>query len=190
MGTRRVRCDPYMLVRCVTSALVAGLVLTTGGCLSHGRDRHPGSAFPSLSSGAARSAVAERESLAAYRGMWAAFVKAARTSDPDEPDLRRYTAGQALTLIEGGLRADRDHGRVTRGVVATNPRISQLTPSGAPTVASIIDCASDARWLVYRKDGGLVDKVPGGKHRVTATAKRADGLWKVTFLRVGGVGTC
>jgi hypothetical protein len=184
-------CDARLLAR-VPSALVVGLVLaaTSAGCRAHGRDQQLPSGSPSLSSDAAASAVAERKALAAYRGMWAAFVKAARTANPDEPDLRWYTAGQARTLIVGGLRADRDHGRVTRGEVATNPRVSQLTPSGAPKVASITDCASDAKWLVYRKDGGLVDNVPGGNHRVTATAKSVDGSWKVTFLRVGGVGTC
>jgi hypothetical protein len=122
--------------------------------------------------------------------MWAAFVEAAKTSDPDAADLRTYADADALRLIVSALYTNRDRGQVTRGEVATDPHITAVTPVEAPTEASILDCASDANWLKYKKDGGLVDNVPGGKHRTTATVKKINGIWKVSFFQIGEVGTC
>jgi hypothetical protein len=56
--------------------------------------------------------------------------------------------------------------------------------------AAIRDCVSDAEWLVYDKDGGLVNDAPGGSHRTKATVKKVGGVWKVTVLLTEETGTC
>ena len=70
------------------------------------------------------------EVLAAYRGMWADLVTAARTSDFQSPLLSQYTTGDAHTLFVQGLARDQLHGIVTRGEPVIDPRVSSLTPTG------------------------------------------------------------
>jgi hypothetical protein len=123
--------------------------------------------------------------------MWAAFVDAAKTSDPDAPSLRTYAADNALKLIVSSLYADRDQGKVAKGEVALDPKIKELKPAGSPTTATLVDCVDSTKWLEYKASGGLWDDKPGGKHRTTATVtKQADGTWKASAFTLEGSGTC
>jgi hypothetical protein len=136
------------------------------------------------------TAKAKQDAVTAYRGMWTAFTKAAATANPDEHDLRRYAEGDALKVIVSGLYTDRTQGEVGRGAPVITPTATGAQPVSAPTSVSISDCVDDAKWLLYHKSGGLVDKTPGGKHRTTATVKAANGVWKVDSFALEGVGTC
>jgi hypothetical protein len=117
--------------------------------------------------------------------MWAAFVEAAKTSDPDAPDLRRYASDDALKLIVSGLYTNRDKKIVILGDLKIDPKVRALTPTAAPTEASIVDCVNDEKWLQHKASGGLVNNTPGGKHRTTATAKKATDGWKVSRFVIG-----
>nr|WP_308129220.1 hypothetical protein [Actinoplanes polyasparticus] len=138
----------------------------------------------------APSATGERDALAAYRGMWQAFQEAAKSSDPEAPDLRKYASEQALKLISGSLYADRSNEQVTKGELLTDPKVTALKPTDVPTEATIVDCVNDEKWLKYKASGELVNDVPGGKHRTTATVKRTTDGWKVASFILREKGTC
>lgn len=180
--------------RAVRTGLAAGLMAVAvfgAGCGSGDRSANGDAAtqFPSPS-GFDRAAEAEEAALAAYRGMWKAFVDAARTSDPEAPDLRKYASDQALQLISGSLYSDRSSQLTTQGELNTAPTVVELKPSDAPVEAAILDCVNDEKWLKYRASGGLVNDVPGGRHRTMATVKSTPDGWKVASFILRERGTC
>jgi hypothetical protein len=117
--------------------------------------------------------------------MWAAFVEAAKTSDPDAPDLRKYASDDALKLVVAALYTNRDQKQVILGELKIDPKVTALIPPDEPTEASIVDCVNDETWLEHQASGGLVNDTPGGKHRTTATVKRASDGWRVSRFVIG-----
>ncbi|MHB8452696.1 MAG: hypothetical protein ACYDAQ_19920, partial [Mycobacteriales bacterium] len=128
--------------------------------------------------------------LAAYNGMWADEVVAARTADYQSPLLAQHAAGAALSLLIRGLYSYRLQRLVIKGQLVTHPVVTSLSPPGDPTKATVLDCSDDSHWLVYRAAGGLENNVPGGHRRVTAVVREVGGVWKVTELSTGAEGTC
>jgi len=169
-----------------TLVLVAA-ALALAGCRSGGRDNQPTAPASSVTPGASASTAAPGDAaVAAYRGMWAAFVEAAKTSDPDAPDIRKYASDNALKLIVGGLVSNRAQGKVVKGNPVLNPKATTVSA----TEATILDCVDDTNWLEYKTSGELWDNKPGGKHRTTATVKAVNGTWKVSSFNLEGTGTC
>ncbi|GAA0490769.1 hypothetical protein Ade02nite_23520 [Paractinoplanes deccanensis] len=173
---------------------LAGLAVSLLASACTGDKPRVGDAAPPVSSPATAalspSADAPNDALAAYRGMWSVFVEAAATSDPESSDLRKYAQDQALTLITSSLYMDRKRKQVTKGDVKLEPKITKLSPSARPTEATIVDCVNDESWLKYKAGGGLVNDVPGGRHRTTATVKRSADGWKVSAFILKESGTC
>jgi hypothetical protein len=122
--------------------------------------------------------------------MWDSFVAAGKVSDPDAPDVRKYASNQALRLIVNDLYTNRQLKRVIRGDLKIDPQVTGVKPASDPTEAAITDCVNDEKWLVYKTSGGLVDDVPGGRHRTTATVKRTEDSWKVDSFFLEKAGTC
>jgi hypothetical protein len=184
-----------VLARPVLVGFVAASVLLVAGCSS---DQPKGtSATPRLPSAPSSvapslgpSAAAELEALTAYRGMWDAFVEAAKTSNAGDPALRDYASDQALSLIASGLLSDREQGRVTKGDLVLNPKVTKVKPAQEPSEATVLDCVDSTNWLLYRTSGELWDNEPGGKHRTTATVKISDGTWRVSSFILEESGTC
>lgn len=168
-----------------------GVLFSAAGCDS-GTESPPASpsAPPPSSVSPTVSVGAESDAVAAYRGMWNAFVEAGKTSDPDAPAIRRYATGKALRLIVSALVTNREQKRVIRGDLVIDPRVTAATPPTAPTEVTVLDCVNDEKWLVYRASGGLADDEPGGKHRTTATVTRLGGTWKVSSFTLEDTGTC
>lgn len=176
----------------VAVLVAAGLALVGTGCEGHKAAGGP-SAVPSPAGSPSPTAGPYGPydgALVAYRGMWHAFVDAAKTSNPDASDLRTYASGQALRLIVGDLVTNRAQKKVVLGNLVINPSLAAVSPSSSPTQASIVDCVDDTHWLVYKASGGLYNNVPGGKHHTTATAKLTDGAWKVDSFFLDRPGTC
>ncbi|MEV0396522.1 hypothetical protein [Polymorphospora rubra] len=148
------------------------------------------SASVSSTPGLGPDAVAEEGVLAAYRGMWDAFVEAGKVSDPDAAGLRRYASDQALRLVVSSLYTNREQGKVAQGAVVLSPEVIEITPPGAPTEATVLDCVDSTNWLEYKASGGLWDDEPGGRHRTTATVKATDGVWRVSSFILEESGTC
>lgn len=122
--------------------------------------------------------------------MWADEVAAARTADYQSPLLAHHAAGAALSLLIRGLYSYRLQHLVIKGQLVTHPVVTSLSPPGAPTEATVLDCSDDTHWLVYRAAGGLENNIPGGRRRVTAVVRDLGGVWKVTQLNTGAEGSC
>jgi len=154
----------------------------------------PTRSSPSVSRSTAPPAdpVAEgtRAALAAYRGMWAAFVAASNSGATNPPALVEYTGGSALPVLNRGLTANKAKALVSKGNPTISPKLTSIGPLKAPTSATILDCVDDTRWLLYRSDGRLADDVPGGRSRANATVERVGERWKVTSFALQGPGTC
>jgi hypothetical protein len=177
--------------RAVLVLITVGTLL--GGCRSGGKAEPtapPVSATSSASPSASASATADTAALAAYRGMWNAFVEAAKVPDPSVPQLRQYASEDALKRIVGSLVIDRDQGKVVKGPLIINPSVTSLKPADRPTEATITDCVDATNWLEYKKSGELWDNKPGGKHHTTATVKLTNGTWKVSSFTLEVKGTC
>jgi hypothetical protein len=182
-----------VLTRQVLVGLVAASVLLGAGCASdepESTSSTPPPAAPSAPPSLGPSAAAERDALAAYRGMWSSFVEAAKTSDAGDPALRDHASDQALSLIASGLLSDREQGRVTKGDLVLNPEVTEVKPEQSPSEVTVLDCVDSTKWLLYRTSGELWDNEPGGKHRTTATVKLSDGTWKVSSFILEESGTC
>ncbi|WP_245849097.1 hypothetical protein [Lentzea kentuckyensis] len=149
----------------------------------------PPSTVPSAPTAAEQ---AQRDALAAYLGMWDAFVAAAATSDGQSSKLSQYATGFALSTLSQGLKADRDNGFVSKGSPNHNAQVSSVEPLANPVKVTIGDCSDSTNALKYRVDNGEpADDGAGGRRFIKATVeKQADGSWKVTSFGVQGVGTC
>lgn len=182
-----------MLNRQFMACLVGASVVLATGCGSDGSGP-PGSTpqpgTPSLTPSLGPHDAAARDAVAAYRGMWDAFVEAGRISDPDAPGVRRYATEQALSLIVSSLHTNREQGKVIKGELALSPKVTEVKPIQAPTEATVLDCVDSTNWLEYKVSGGLWDDEPGGRHRTTATVKVFDGTWKVSSFVLEESGTC
>jgi hypothetical protein len=135
-------------------------------------------------------ASAQQAALAAYRNMWHAFVRAARTSNPGDPNLAKYASGNALTLIVNSPAVNREKARVTLGDVGLDPRVVEFQPPQNPTEVQILDCVDARNWLEHNASGGLSDNEPGAKHRTTASMNLSAQGWKVDAFTLLGGGTC
>lgn len=177
----------------VALALAAALA----GCGSHhssgGTPATAGrSSLPAPTSRAAVSASAgpKDAALAAYRGMWAAYVAAARSSDASDPGLARYASAGALRLLRKGLRQDRDQGVVTRGRLVLNPQVTRVKPHDHPKRVWVRDCADASHWLTYKRTSGRRTGGKAGRHHAEAVVEQSDGQWQVIAFFVEKAGTC
>lgn len=132
----------------------------------------------------------EKQVLDAYRGMWEAYVDAARTSDYESPGLARYAAGQAHSSLVSGLYANHKRGVVVKGTPRLSPHVISMTPVDQPTQAEVTDCADDSQWRTYDSSGRPVGSKPAGQRRVESKLRLFGGAWKVTELVVGKERTC
>lgn len=181
-------------------AVPAGAVavmLAVAGCTSSDTGpAGPTSAPPSLQAPTTTTAgdpvaEAERNALEAYRGMWDAYVEAISVPDPDHPDLARFAADDALTVLVDGIEQVERDGLAGRGDVVLDPEVTELSPPNAPTDAEVVDCVDDSGTELYRVDGQPYEDTPGGLRRAEASIREAgDGTWKVVGFALYGVGSC
>lgn len=131
------------------------------------------------------------QAITAYKAMRQDMVAASETANYQSPRLADHAVGDALSLLVRGVYANKAHGVVVKGEPVTHPRVTGVTPPDNPTNVSISDCFDATKWLEYdATTGALKDDTPGGRHTATATVALTDGVWKVTQLLVGGLGTC
>lgn len=178
-------------------ALLSILVATLAACQDDaGVESPPVSTStlraPSSTTSSINAAIAARDkAIAAYRGMWAAYEKAAQDANPDDPALATYATDTALQTLVSGLKSIHDRGLVARGQIVVTPQVTALEPVELPTNIEITDCADDSASLLYRTSGELYNDKPGGRRRVIATAKDVGGgVWKVVSFGAQAVGTC
>jgi hypothetical protein len=150
----------------------------------------PSSPSPAPPTAPVTAEEAEQQVLDAYMGMQAAFAEASKTSDPDYPDLRKYTTGSALKLFQTALAQRKKDGIIARGGTINHPKVTELSPVDAPTKALVTDCMDTRNGSLYKPSGEPVPQDKGGFRLALADLERSDGTWKVTALAVREVGTC
>lgn len=172
--------------------LVAGSMLAVAACSpAKPSGAVIAAASPSATASLDPGAVAEREALAAYAGMWLAMAKAGEVPDPDAPELRRYAADEALAAIVGALVTYREAGLVLRGTPITNAHITGANPAEAPTEVMVADCGDSTSWTTHNQaTGEMIKDDPRGRRYITAVIKPIAGFWKVVSFEVGDIGSC
>lgn len=130
--------------------------------------------------------------VAAYRGMWADFAKAGKTSDWQSSSLGQHATGVALTNLSRALYADHLNGFVTRGEPRLDPHVQSVEPAaGDPAKVIVVDCADSTEALKYHTKGGQAVGGGGGRSRITGIVDRqVNGSWKVSDYAVEGLGSC
>lgn len=136
------------------------------------------------------AAASVQRAVAAYRGMWDVFVAASNSGAADAPDLASYASAAALSTLRKGLASNKSQGVHSQGAPKSAPTVTSVSPSDTPATVTIGDCLDSTSWLIYRSDGELLNDVPGGRRKASATVERTGDVWKVTSFAVMGVGTC
>jgi hypothetical protein len=139
--------------------------------------------------------AARQSALQAYQGMWAAYGVAGRppAANPDHPGLDQHATGEALTMLTDLLASFREDGLVIAegSEVVHSPDVVELSPESAPTRARIEDCADSSGSVLVRADGEPFDDEPGGRRLIFADVEdEGEGVWKVSALAIGRVGSC
>jgi hypothetical protein len=119
--------------------------------------------------------------LAAYRGYWAARVKALAAPDQPPPaELETYAIDRARTDVNASLLLYRQQGIAFRGEPALSPS-ARVTASGTNASASISDCEDTAHWTPVFVATGKSALAPGQPARVSveATARIYSGRWVI-----------
>jgi len=150
----------------------------------------PSTPSPTPSATPLTAAEAKQQALVAYMGMQTAFAAAGQTSDPDYPDLRKYTTGAALDLFTTALAKRKKEGVLSRGETVNHAKVTAVSPAKAPTKAVVEDCMDTSKTELYKANGGPVSQDKGGFRLALANLELANGSWKVTDLAVRGVGSC
>jgi len=165
-----------------TAGLTAAAVAFLVGCSSGSSTPTPSSAASqrtTVQSAASTSATADPAPvLAAYRGYWAARVKAQAAPDQPPPaELDTYAEGAARSDVVTSLALFRRQGIAFRGEPALSP-VATLTSGGTATVA---DCVDSSRWTPVFVDTGTSALAPGQPLRVQvdSTARLDQGRWMV-----------
>ena len=174
--------------------LLPGLLLLTGTAACNGSTPASGQSPPrtqlTAPSPAASSVAPADAARQAYLGMWNAFVVASQTANYQSPELSKYAAGDALSVLTRGLYKNYQQGIVTRGQPSFNPKVTVTSQSGGQPLATVTDCADNSSWRNYYRSGKSAGAVPAGRHRILARLQLFDGVWKVTFLLVDKPATC
>jgi hypothetical protein len=185
----------------VTGGLVATLVVTVmlAGCGSDGEGSSEPTAGSQTTPAPTPAASASPEpadpaqvALAVYVAMWDAYDEAARDpqADAEEAGLDRYATGDALAMVTDLVASLREDGLVAEGSIDHSPRVTEMSPEEDPSSARVEDCADTSDQTVVRADGGPYEDEPGGLRLIFADVELHEGVWTVTALGIGRVGSC
>jgi hypothetical protein len=81
----------------------------------------------------------------AYLAYWDAWLKANRTSNPDEPSLAAHATSPQLDVLRANLAEAREQHRVTRGTVGH--RLEGMEGDG--DARRVVDCIDLDHWLLH-----------------------------------------
>jgi hypothetical protein len=138
-----------------------------------------------------QAAATRQAVLAGYTGMWSDLEKDALTSNWQNPTIVQHATGKALLNLDESLAADNHLGLVGKGHAVLHPMVVSMNPEQSPTTATVADCADFRNFLKYvASTGALENNKPGGMHFVQATLLNKSGVWKVSELAIGAVGSC
>jgi hypothetical protein len=124
--------------------------------------------------------------VGAYVAMWEDTAVASHTSDVDHPRLDDHATGEALMVLEFVMQGHAEKDHVARG----GPKHDVTVVQSSDSRRELNDCMDQTNWMMYDKNGELVDNVPGSHTLVDATVERRAEGWIVTDLIMHGSATC
>lgn len=133
---------------------------------------------------------AQRDAVVAYRGFVAAWVKAAKVADPDEPALRTYGQGPVLKLVVNAMFGNRMEQKYIHGEPVIQPSVAAAQPPALPSQVTVSDCFDSTQWLAYKASGELWNDIPGGRRLTLSTVVKTDTGWKVDSMTAQPKGSC
>jgi hypothetical protein len=163
-----------MRLRCPLSTAICALALTTG-CARTPPPPPAKAAGPSLR-------PLSDDVRQAYLAYWDAWLKANRTSNPDEPSLAEHATSPQLAVLRANLAAARQQHRVTRGTVGH--RLEGM--EGAGDARWVVDCIDLDHWLLYDAvtDEPVDQLVDKPLQLAVFALRRHGGGWWVTSSQV------
>lgn len=164
---------------------LAAVVVLAGGC-GEGPAREAAEDKLGGQVSASPSASPEDPAVAAYVAMWDDTAVASRTSDVDHPRLDDHATGEALMLLKYVMEGHAEDGHVARG----GPKHDVVVVESSADRRELRDCMDGTDWLMHKKNGELVNDVPGSHGLVEATVERRAEGWVVTDMIMHGSGTC
>jgi hypothetical protein len=177
----RVRSWQLLVALAAVVALAAGCGWSNGSEPGNASEDAVGSSTPP-----GPSPSVEDDAVAAYVAMWEDTAVAARTSDVDHPRLDDHATDAALMLLQYVMRDHAEDGHVARGA----PRHDVLVVKSSRDRRELQDCMDGTDWLMYKRNGELVNDIPGSHRRVDATVERRGHEWMVTDLLLHERATC
>ncbi len=140
---------------------------------------------PTLLPGSAAAVAPDAQPVAAtvrasYVAMWADSATAGQKQD--ESILQQHAAGHALNLLKGTYTDEKTKQYYASGAVTTNPVVTSLEPTAAPTTAEVTDCyaAGKVRYLRLGSNKVLGTGVAVGGIVKSTVQLQSDGVWRVT----------
>ncbi len=166
-------------------SVIAMTVLTAVGCSGAGNPDPPGEDSHNGTSGT--DSPSQDPAVDAYIAMWEDTAVASETSDVNHPRLGNHASGNALTLLKFVIEGHATNGHVSQG----RPKHDVTVVESQAGRRELQDCMDDTEWLMYeKKNGELVNDVPGSHGLVDATVELSEGRWIVTDLHLYGSATC
>ena len=127
---------------------------------------------------------AEAKAVAVYQGYVAAYARAAKSANVNDPDLPRYIGGGLLSLSQHDLRVMGDNGAVQVGAPTATVMSTTVDLAGPPPTVTIQACVDYSSYrLVYKSNQSPVPNSTPSPTRYTTTATvslYSDGRWRVS----------
>ncbi|WP_152648797.1 hypothetical protein [Streptacidiphilus anmyonensis] len=179
--------------RLVQAALVGALSLLLAACGDSGSAQtldgapsNPVSAPPpSLRPAQGLSGPAAEVVLRAYRGYWAAQVRAMSTGHADGSDLSTYATGEALSDSYANVVRLVSAGLLMSGAPQIHPVVTAVGPlrgAAGEQQATLQDCLDVSGWHQVTAQGGRTSE-PGDRllrYPLVVTARTVGGAWMIS----------
>ena len=167
-------------------AVLVGVLALAVGCSGDSNVAEQANGDMESRAPVASPSAGEDEAVDAYLAMWDDAATASWTSDAEHPALDDHAADDALALLKYVMQDHAEAGQVARGAPQHDVRVVDSS-AGRRYVR---DCMDSSGWLMYDRDGELVDDVPGSHRWVEATVEHRGARWLVADLVLHERATC
>ncbi|WP_052499811.1 hypothetical protein [Streptomyces vietnamensis] len=141
------------------------------------------SAAPSKSATVDPSEAAKAEAISTYTSYWTELPKVYAIPSIDGTDLKRYTAAEALSQAEAGVKNLKTTKSVMTGLpVMTNPTVTDAALDKKTPSVTISSCLDVSQWKIIDKASGKPAVMPSNrvtKYVVVSLVERWPDGWKV-----------
>ncbi|WP_260696724.1 hypothetical protein [Streptomyces sp. 130] len=178
------------------SGVAACLLVLAAGCGAEDDGKPSGpTASATRDDGAEKKrAAAERDALAAYRGMWKAQTKAYSTGSMKGVELGDYTTGDAAAHIVEAFTYYQKTDIAFTGPPVISPKVTAVDVDSSVHTATITDCVDVTGIVVRRATGKPIAGAKEDDRRPwtakATTAKDGKGGWRIVDYTIDKDRTC